>query len=45
MKLRLAVDARFKYPLTGTRRGGGPLDLKIKIKKIKEIAPAGRRTG
>jgi hypothetical protein len=42
--LLLAEDAPIKYSLTGTGLGGGPLELKIKKNKKKEIAPAGRRT-
>jgi hypothetical protein len=32
--MRLAEDDPIKFPLSGTRRGGGPLELKI-ITKIK----------
>jgi hypothetical protein len=37
-------DAPIKLSLTGSGRGGWPLELKIKKYIIKEIAPAGRRT-
>jgi hypothetical protein len=42
--LRLQDDAPIPFSLTRTGRGGGPLDLKIKKKVGKWIAPAGRRT-
>jgi hypothetical protein len=32
--MRLAEDAPIKLSLTGTGRGGGPLGLKKKIKKL-----------
>jgi hypothetical protein len=33
--MRLAENAPMKFSLTGTGRGGGPLELKIKNNKIK----------
>jgi hypothetical protein len=42
--LSLAEDAPITFSLTGTGRGGGPLELKIKKDIKKEIAPVGRRT-
>jgi hypothetical protein len=45
--MRLAEDPPMKFSLTGTGRGGGPLELKIKNNKIKItklIAPEMWRT-
>jgi hypothetical protein len=42
--LRLPKNAPIPFFLTRTGLGGGPLELKIKKKIKKEIAPAGRRT-
>jgi hypothetical protein len=42
--LFLPDDAPIPFSLTWTGRGGGPLELKIKKKIKKGMAPAGRRT-